>query len=85
MLTKNEVITWLGFEEALIGYAERHCDAPVAIYDFEKMVCILMDRDEMSRQEALEYIDFNVSGAYVGCGTPLMLYEFDIEDDAHGQ
>lgn len=85
MLTKSEVITMLGFEEALVGYTERHDDVPVAVYDFEKMVSVLMDRDEMSRQEALEYIDFNVSGAYVGRDTPIILYEFDIEDDEHGQ
>lgn len=85
MLTKSEVITWLGFEEALAGYAEQCNREPVAVYDFEKMISILMDRDEMSRQEALEYIDFNVSGAYVGSNTPMMLYEFDIEDDEHGE
>jgi hypothetical protein len=51
-----------GFSEALIGMGTRFT-YDVAVYDYEKCIEIL-ERD-MSREDAEEYFDFNVSGAYV--------------------
>jgi len=33
-----------------------------------------MNRDGMSYEEAIEYFDFNVTGAYVGEHTPMFIY-----------
>lgn len=62
-----------GFDSAIIGVGER-CGAPyIVVYDREKAIKILVKRDKMSREEAVEYFDFNVTGAYVGekplCGS----------------
>jgi hypothetical protein len=62
-----------GFEEALIGFGQR-CGQPLlAVYDYTKMVEVLMFRDGMSYDDACEYIDYNVVGAWVGEQTPLIL------------
>ena len=52
-----------GFEEALIGFGYQF-NYPVAIYDLKKCYNILIERDGMDDTEAMEYMDFNVLGAY---------------------
>lgn len=54
-----------GLEDAFIGVS---CGfgPNKAIYDWEKCVKIFTERDGMSYEEAVEWMDFNVTGAYVG-------------------
>jgi len=61
-----------GFEEALVGFGYRFSH-PVAIYDYNRCIEVLMNRDGMTDEEAIEFFDFNVSGAYVGESTPVFL------------
>ena len=68
-----------GFEEALMGYGTRFTH-DVAVYSKRKCLEVLVERDEMSRDEALEYFDFNVSGAYVGENTPVFLEDEEYDD-----
>jgi hypothetical protein len=46
-----------GFNDALIGTAERAGMRDVAAYDAEKCIQILIDRDGMSAQEAHEFFE----------------------------
>lgn len=59
-----------GFEDALIGHVQQFNKGPLALYDREKCIGILMERDGMDRDSAEEFFDFNVQGAWVGEGTP---------------
>jgi hypothetical protein len=61
-----------GFEDAFIGIA-RQFGKPIAVYDREKCIDILVNRDGMSPEEAEEYFQFNVEGAWVGENTPAFL------------
>ena len=61
-----------GFEEAFIGVGTQFTKA-LAIYDVEKVIAILMKRDGMSRDDAEEFIEFNITGAWVGEMTPVFL------------
>jgi hypothetical protein len=63
-----------GFEEAFVGIASQF-DKPIAIFDRQKCIKILM-RD-MSEDDAYEYFEFNVSGAYVGENTPAFIEFFN--------
>ena len=65
-----------GFEDALIGYGT-HFAYGVAIYSKAKCLEILMQRDGMTDEEALEFFEFNVSGAYVGENTPVFLDDLE--------
>jgi len=38
-----------------------------------EVIGILMDRDGMSEDDAVEFFDFNVLGAYVGERTPIFV------------
>jgi hypothetical protein len=57
-----------GFDGALIGYVEIF-NKTVALYDKDKCLKILM-QSGMSYDEAVEYFEYNVTGAYVGEYTP---------------
>ena len=62
-----------GFEEAFIGFSRRINDPLLAVYSWEKMVNVLMERDGMTYDDATEYIDFNCIGAWVGDQTPIIV------------
>ena len=62
-----------GFEGAFIGMCERFGMQPVAAYDRDKCIDILIQRDRMTYEEAVEFFDFNVIGAWVGDLTPVFV------------
>ena len=68
VLEEEEALLADGFEDALIGYVEVF-NRTVALYDRAKCIEILME-DGMSDEEANEYFNYNVVGAYVGEATP---------------
>jgi len=59
-----------GFEDAIIGVG-RQFNTEVVVYDEDKCIKILMERDGMTDEEAEEFFEFNVVGAYVGEHTPI--------------
>ena len=79
MLSKEEIaemnpeaLLCDGFDEAIIGMAERINLGPVVAYDTEKIIEILM-RDGMTHEEAYEYFDYNIKGAWMGEFTPIFI------------
>lgn len=62
-----------GFEDAFLGMCEVFNRPPLATYDRDKCIEILVKRDEMTYEEAVEFFEFNVSGAWVGENTPIFL------------
>jgi hypothetical protein len=58
-----------GFEDAIVGIVERIGQPSIVLYDRDKCIEILM-ADGTCREEAEEHFCFNVSGAWVGPGTP---------------
>ena len=73
-----------GFDEAIIGQAyiwRNQGMHNVLVYDAEKMRSTLMKRDGMTSEEAREYIEYNVEGAYVGDETPVYVWTEDLLDD----
>ena len=74
---EDELLFADGFDEAVLGIGRRAAQPEVVAYDYEKCVLILMDRDEMTEEEAREYMEFNVVGAFVGDRTPIFIEPFD--------
>lgn len=62
-----------GFEKAFVGWFTRCGQPTVAVYDLAKCINILIKRDKMTRNEAEEFIEFNVTGAWCGEGTPAFM------------
>ena len=60
------------FAKCIIGVATR-CGMPCSVvYDKDELIKVYMD-EGMNEEEALEFISFNVEGAYVGETTPLIM------------
>ena len=70
-----------GFDEAILGPASiwrSNSMVGVLVYDAEIMRKILMNRDGMDAEEAREFIEFNIEGAYIGEDTPVLVWPDDI-------
>lgn len=67
-----------GFEDAFIGLSQRISEPMTAVYSYDKMIDVLMSRDGMEYEEACEYLDFNVLGAWVGPQTPIIVVTPDL-------
>jgi len=68
-----------GFEDAFLGIGQQFT-MHFAVYDHGRCVRILMERDGMTEEEAEEFMDFNVTGAWVGKGTPVFLRRMSIAE-----
>jgi hypothetical protein len=76
-----------GFDEAIIGMAERINLGPVVAYSVEKIIEILMKDMEVSEEDledgetieskkysdAYEYFEYNIKGAWMGEFTPVFI------------
>ena len=63
------------FEPAILGIAHRFGMQPIVTYDYRKVIDIFAE--DMSHEEAQEYFDYNVIGAWVGEGTPIFIEVFE--------
>lgn len=79
-MTREEIFEWNeealicdGFDEAIIGMAERINLGPVVAYDVNKIIKILMDSNDMTYEEANEYYEYNIVGAWMGEYTPIFI------------
>tara|TARA_R110000744_G_scaffold151785_1_gene265413 strand:+ start:58 stop:369 length:312 start_codon:yes stop_codon:yes gene_type:complete len=69
-----------GFDEAVLGPARRCGQTDIIAYDVTKIIDILMTRDGMDEEEALEYFEFNILGGWHGEGTPCFIFTDEKED-----
>ena len=72
-----EALTADGLDDAILGIAYRAGAAPLVAYSTSQCLKILMDRDGMSYDEASEFFEFNIVGAFVGPGTPVFVQQRD--------
>jgi hypothetical protein len=63
-----------GFDDCIIGLTIRD-SSPVVLYS-SRMVIEKLAQD-MGEPDAVEYFEFNVSGAYVGEKTPVFWNDYD--------
>ena len=68
-----EAIIYDGYDDAIIGMASRINLGPVVAYDVDKILEILVERDGMTYEEAMEFFDFNIMGGWLGEFTPIFV------------
>ena len=59
-------------DKAIIGVATR-IGLEAVCYNKDKVISLIMGHDNMSYEEALEYFEYNMHGAWVGEHTPVFL------------
>ena len=74
---EQEFLVADGFDEAIIGV---EVTSGRVIYDCGIMVEILTRDEEMTEEDAIEYIDYNVVNAYVGDNTPIFINVLEDEE-----
>lgn len=68
-LEMSDILKIDGFDKAIIGVQEGI--QPRLVYDLWKIVDVLTE--DMSEEDALDYIAYNITGAYVGESTPVIV------------
>lgn len=63
----EEIILYDNFDDAIMGICY---NTQRVIYSKSKCIEILMQ--DMSQEEAIEYFEYNVPGAYLGAMTPII-------------
>ena len=76
---QEKLIFFKGFEAALIGIG-RQFNREFAVYDYVTCCAILIQRDGMSSEEAINFMESNVVGAYLGPKTPIFVSTVEEED-----
>ena len=69
----ENVLLMDNFDEACIGFSQRINEPLLAVYSWELMMKVCIERDGMTYEEADEYISYNCIGAWVGEQTPIIV------------
>ena len=83
-----DAVIWNGFEQAYIGYSYKpDTKHAVAVYDYYTMLDLVIEAIEDTCEEgeyetedeiineAIQHIDFNVIGGYLGEYTPIVMFK----------
>lgn len=63
-------------ESAIVGWFERCGQVPVLIYDYKKLVAHFVE-EGMDKNEAEEWVSFNIEGVWMGKGTPAIMHRIN--------
>ena len=68
-----DTISCNGFDDCIIGLTEGFGGQQRLVYDKQLMLAKMMERDGMSEEDAQEFFDFNIIGAYTNPNDPIYL------------
>lgn len=80
----SEMIILEGYDSCISGYADVwHNNERIStiIYSGHELIEQMVNEDGMTEEEAMEYIAYNIEGAYVGSSTPIIMWDYD--EDEH--
>ena len=82
-MSNKEILVDMGYEHSIIFTNPDYDDAIIGIshddrviYDYDKMIAHLMDHEDMTDEEATDYISYNTirSIPYAGEYAPIVMY-----------
>jgi hypothetical protein len=62
-----------GFDEAIIGSITSYGRGETVLYSTQKIIEVMMERDGMTAEDAMEFFNYNILGSYNGDGMPAFL------------
>jgi len=62
-----------GFDEAIIGSITSYGRGETVLYSTQKILEVMMERDGMTAEDAIEFFNYNIIGSYNGNGMPAFL------------
>jgi len=69
------------YDKCIVGLARSAGESYSVCYDENKVIKCLTDGG-MTEEEAYEFFDYNIIGAYMGERTPTFLWDFTVKKDA---
>lgn len=69
----DDVLFADGFDDAIIGFEPNMYKV---VYSRSKCVDVLVRNEDMSEEDAIDYLEYNTFNAYVGDNTPLWVDDF---------
>lgn len=82
MLTDDDLVNlqkYEGYDDAILGAAEVWTEKGVKLrrlcYSADLIIEIMVMRDGMGFDDALEYIEVNLEGGYTGQGMPIIIWD----------
>jgi hypothetical protein len=73
----DDLLLMDGLDDAIIGTSQRINEPVLAVYSWEKIIAILTERDNMDFEDAVEFAEFNILGAWIGEKTPIIVMPLD--------
>ena len=70
------MLTMDGYDDCIAGVCTRYGQPQILIYDRAKVISSL-ESDGMTNEEAEEWFNFNIIGAWVGDDTPAFIEPYD--------
>jgi len=75
-LVDEEMLFCDGLDDAIIGYRVGfNNNKNIAVYDYDLCIASLVNNDEMSEEDAMEWMSYNTMDSYVGEYTPCFMHE----------
>ena len=71
----DQIILIDGLENAFVGLTRRGT-ITAACYDYEKCIKVLMSEGEMTKEEAVHFVEYNIDKNWVGANTPFFVNRF---------
>lgn len=68
-----------GLDHCIVGVCRRFGQEDILIYDYNKIIDELTVNAAMSYEDAVDHIEYNMIGAWMGDKTPAFLHEMDDE------
>jgi len=65
-------LLFTGYDDCIVGVAGRCGMEEVFVYGYDLLVAKLMT-EGMTDEEAVEWLEYNMAGSWVGEGTPLIM------------
>ena len=78
---EDQPLALTDFDGCIIGVACNNGKRAV-VYSINKMVDYLMSTDELTYEEATDYLSYNTLSTWAGDGTPVYIYEVTSDDEA---
>ena len=72
MIDETLLLKMDGFNDAILGVGMRFGNE-FMVYDYDKVIAILMNDESMTEEDAIDYWTFNMVGSWVGEETPAFL------------
>jgi hypothetical protein len=62
-----------GLNKAIVGIARTFGKDSVLAYDYNKIIDILIERDKMNPDEAVDFFEYNIAGMHVNERNPVFI------------